>query len=134
MSFSVFEVKWLAVLVSGVAYFAFGAFWYGMFAKPWMAAIGKTKDQLESKPSNYIVSLVVEIVTVYFVAVALNAFGITGILDAIFVAAVVWFGFSLLPAIVHYVYDGRTFKLLVLNKGYDFVAFVIASIILAVWR
>jgi hypothetical protein len=67
------------------------------------------------------------------VAVGLNAFGAMGILDGIFVAALLWFAFSLLPAIVHYAYEDRTFGLLAINKGYDFVGMVVAGIILSVW-
>jgi hypothetical protein len=134
MSFAVFHVNWWAVLVSGVAYFAIGAAWYGFLAEPWMKGIGKTRDELESKPTDYIVSLICEILVAYFVAVALGAFGAAGVLDAIFVGAVVWFGFSLLPTIVHYAYEDRTFSLLAINKGYDFVGIEIAAIILSVWQ
>ena len=134
MSFSVFSVNGWAVLVAGVAYFVIGALWYGAFAKPWMAGIGKTQDELQSNPVDYILSLLAEILIAFGIAVALNAFGASGVLEAIFIAALLWFAFSLLPAIVHYAYEDRTFTLLAINKGYDFAGMVIASIILAVWR
>jgi hypothetical protein len=101
MSFDVFPVNIWVVLVSGVAYFAIGAGWYMGFAQPWIRGIGKRAEELESRASDYIVSLIAEILIVYFVAVALNEFGASGVLDAVFVAALVWFGFSLLPTIVH---------------------------------
>ena len=134
MSFAVFTVNWWAVLVAGVAYFIVGAIWYMALANPWMKGIGKTRDQIQSKTTDYIVSLISELIVAYALAVALNAFGITNVLDAIFVAAVMWFGFSLLPTIVHYAYEGRTFGLLAINKGYDLVAFIVAAIILSLWR
>jgi hypothetical protein len=133
MSFEVFQVNVWAVLVSGVAYFAIGAVWYGVFAEPWMKGIGKTRDELQSDPIDYVLSLLAEILIAYGVAVGLNAFGAMGILDGIFVAALLWFAFSLLPAIVHYAYEDRTFGLLAINKGYDFVGMVVAGIILSVW-
>jgi hypothetical protein len=133
MSFDVFSVNIWAVLVSGVAYFAIGAFWYGIFSKAWMAGIGKTAEDLQSRASDYIVSLICEIGIAFGVAVGLNAFGASSILDAIFVATLLWFGFSLLPTIVHYAYEDKTFSLLAINKGYDLVGMIVASIILAVW-
>ncbi|MFP4378282.1 MAG: DUF1761 domain-containing protein [Spirochaetales bacterium] len=133
MDFSVFLVNIWAVLVSGVAYFAIGAFWYGAFSKPWMAGIGKTAEELQSQASDYIVSLICEIGIAFAVAIGLNAFGAASILDAIFVATLLWFGFSLLPTIVHYAYEDKTFSLLAINKGYDLVGMIVASIILAVW-
>jgi hypothetical protein len=71
---------------------------------------------------------------VYFaiVAVALNAFGARGIAEGVFVGAVVWFGFSLLPTIIHYAYEDRTLSLLAINKGYDFIGIEVAAIILSV--
>jgi hypothetical protein len=133
MSFDVFQVNVWAVLVSGVAYFVVGAVWYGLLAEPWMRGIGKSRDQLESNPVDYIVSLICEIGLAFFLAVGLNAFGAVGILDGIFVAALLWFGFSLLPTIVHYAYEDRTFSLLVINKGYDLVGLVVAGVILSLW-
>lgn len=134
MVFTVFQVNVWAVLVSGLAYFAIGAGWYGFLAEPWMKGIGKTRDELESDPKDYVVSLIAELAIAYFVAVALNAFGVTAVAEGVFVGAVVWFGFSLLPSIIHYAYEDRTFSLLAINKGYDFVGIEIAAIILSVWR
>lgn len=134
MSFSVFAVNGWAVLVSGVVYFAVGALWYGVFSTAWMKGIGKSRDQLQSKPVNYVVALAAEIGIAFVVAVLLRAFGAAGVPDGIFVGALVWFGLSLLPAIVHYAYEGRSFGLLAINKGYDFLGIVVASIILSVWR
>lgn len=134
MSFAVFSVNWWAVLVSGLAYFVSGAVWYGVFAVPWMKEVGKTRDQLNPRASDYILSLLAEVLIAFFVAVGLNAFGVTGVADAVFVGAVIWFGFSLLPSIVHYTYEDRTFSLPAINLGYDFVGIEIAAIILALWR
>jgi amino acid transporter len=133
MDFSVFQLYWLPTLVAGVAYFVIGAVWYGAFATPWMAGIGKSKDDLQSNPVDYVVSLICELLIAYGISVALRVFGTTGVLDAIFVATVVWFAFSLLPTIVHYAYEDRTFSLLAINKGYDFAGMVVAAVILQVW-
>jgi hypothetical protein len=75
-----------------------------------------------------------EVVIMYFLAVALNAFGIANVWDAVFVGAVVWFGFSLLPAVVHYAYEDRSFGLLAVNKGYDLLGILVGAIIIGVWQ
>ena len=138
--FSIFAVNWWAVLVSGVAYFVIGAVWYGIFGTAWMKGIGKTRDQIQQNPVQYIVSLVAEIGVAVILAVVFRAFGALspdlpfGVFDGIFVATLMWGAFSLLPAIVHYAYEGKTFSLLVINKGYDFLGFNVAAIILTVWK
>ena len=134
MSFEIFTVNIWAVLVSGIAYFAVGALWYGVFAEPWMKGIGKTKEELTPRPLDYVVSLIAEIIIAFAVAVGLNAFGAVGLGDAIFVAALLWFGFSLLPTIVHYTYEERGFALLAINKGYDLLGLLIAAVILTLWQ
>ena len=134
MSFDFLAVNTWAVLVSGVAYFAIGAVWYGLFATPWMAGIGKSSDELESNPVDYLVSLLCEILIAFAVAIGLNVFGVSSLPDAIFVATLLWFGFALLPTIVHYAYEDRTLGLLAINKGYDLVGMVIAAVILYFWR
>ena len=133
MSFTVFQVNLWAVLVSGVAYFVVGALWYGLLGEAWMRGIGKSREELSSDPLDYIVALLSEILIAYGIAVGLNAFGAMSIPDAVFVATLLWFGFSLLPAIVHYAYEDRTLALLAINKGYDFVGMILAAIILTVW-
>ena len=131
--FAVFSVNWLAVLVAGVAYFAIGAAWYGLLAKPWMKGIGKKAEELESKATDYLFSLACETIIAFFVAVALNAFGTGGVLDSLLIGAMLWFGFGLVPTIGHYIYEGRSVSLLAINKGYDLAGILIASIILTVW-
>lgn len=133
MSFAVFTVNSWAVLVSGLAYFVLGALWYGLLGEPWLRHIGRNREDLESRPLDYVVALLCDLLIAFGVAVGLNAFGAQGVADGVFVVTVLWFAFSLLPAIVHYAYEGKTFGLLAINKGYDFVGMVVAAVILSVW-
>ena len=41
-----FAVNWLAVILATVASFAFGAAWYMGLSRLWMAALGRTREQL----------------------------------------------------------------------------------------
>ena len=64
-----FGVNWLAVIVAMVASMALGVAWYMALARPWMAAVGKTREELQpSDPTPYIWSVVVQLVMAYFVA------------------------------------------------------------------
>lgn len=47
----------VAVLVAAVAAYAFGAVWYMVMAKPWMAAAGLSEDTIDRKnPMPFIIS------------------------------------------------------------------------------
>lgn len=50
----------LAVLLAAAAGFAVGAVWYMTLAKPWMAAVGKTEDEIKSdkNPLPFIVAII----------------------------------------------------------------------------
>ena len=40
-------INWLGVILATLASFAFGAGWYMGLSRQWMAALGKTRDQLQ---------------------------------------------------------------------------------------
>ena len=134
MSFSIFVVNYWAVLVSGLVYFIIGALWYGLLSQAWMKGIGKSREELTQRPRDYILSLIAELLVAFVLAVTLNVFGVTGVTEALFVGALLWFGFALLPEIVHYAYEEKPLALLAINKGYDFLGVMLAAIILALWR
>lgn len=53
----------LGIIVAGIAGWAFGAAWYGMMSKPWMAASSLTTEQVSvTNKGIYAVSLVMAIV------------------------------------------------------------------------
>jgi hypothetical protein len=55
-------MNWLAILIATIAGFAFGAAYYMSLSKPWLAAIGKTKEQITAEgkgsPLPFIISIV----------------------------------------------------------------------------
>ena len=55
----------VAVLVAAVAGFATGAVWYMALGKRWMAAVGKTEDEIKSdkNPLPFIVALIGSLLT-----------------------------------------------------------------------
>jgi hypothetical protein len=63
-------VNWIAVLVAGVASFAFGAAYYMSLSKPWMAAVGKTEAEVKANnnPMVFVVAIVAQLVMAYTMA------------------------------------------------------------------
>ncbi len=50
-------MEFLSVIAAAVVAWIFGAVWYGIIAKPWMAASGLTEEAIDRKnPAPYIVS------------------------------------------------------------------------------
>ena len=62
----------VAVWIASIVFFVLGAIWYSVMAAPWMAAIGKTMDELTreqgASPLPYIVGFAAILVMCYTLA------------------------------------------------------------------
>jgi len=111
-----FAVSWLAVVLATVASFAFGAAWYMGLSKQWLAALGKTRDQLNVGYTPFIWSVVVELVMAYFIALLVPALlGEITVVNGLIVAAHMWFGFVLTSMIMNHRYEGMKWSLTLID-------------------
>jgi len=114
-----FDVNWLAVVLATIASFIFGAVWYMALSKQWLAATGKTKDQLGKDISPFIWSVVVEFVMAYFLALLIPV--LTGAVtpgNGALVGAHMWFGFVITSMILGHRYEGAKWSLTVIDGGH----------------
>ena len=74
------ELHWLAILGATVAAFVLGGIWYGpLFGKAWMAALGKTEEELQPSPTPFVVSFFTALVTCITVAYLMAALDVQGV-------------------------------------------------------
>ena len=130
-----FTVNVWAVLVATVVYFALGAAWYMALSKPWMAAVGFTRAQLEqgSNPAIYGVTFVLEAVAVFTLAVLLRNTGLTGIVGGASLGALVGIGIWFALMSVTFMYESRRPTLFLIDGGYHVLALTLAGAILGAW-
>lgn len=101
----------LAIGLAAVAGFAFGAVYYMSLSKQWLAAIGKTKEEISGKRSiaPFVTSFVALVVMAWVLAGTLGHLGpgqVTlknGIISALFV----WVGFVATTVAVNNAFGGR---------------------------
>lgn len=112
-----FAVNWLAVILATVASFAFGAAWYMGLSRQWLAALGRSKEQLGVSYTPFIWSVAVELVMAYFLALLtpLLAGEIT-VAGGMIVAAHMWFGFVLTSMIMNHRYEGMKWSLTIIDS------------------
>ncbi|UYN98690.1 MAG: DUF1761 domain-containing protein [Devosia sp.] len=130
-----FAVNWLAVILATVGSFAFGAVWYMVLANPWLAAIGKSKDEIDSKDvTPFIWSAIVLFVIAYFIALLTPAvMGETNVANGLLLGAHMWLGFILTSMILNHRYEGRSWNLTLINGGYLLVVCLIDGLVVGLF-
>lgn len=130
-----FTVNVWAVLVAAVGYFALGAVWYMVLSKPWMAAVGFTRADVErgSNPAIFAVTFVCEAVAVFALAVLLGNTTLSGLAGGATLGA--WIGIGIWFALmsVTFIYENRKPALFLIDGGYHVLALTAAGAILGAW-
>ena len=130
-----FGVNWLAVIAAMVASMALGVAWYMALSKPWMAAVGKTREELQpSDPTPYIWSVVVQLVMAYFVALLTPLlFGSTNVANGALCGLHAWVGFVITSMILNHRYQRARWSLTVIDGGYLLGVLVVQGIVIGLF-
>lgn len=130
-----FAVNWLAVIVATVASMALGFAWYMILAKQWMAAVGKTREELRpNDPTPYIWSVVVQFVMAYFIAVLTPAlFDATNVVTGILCGVNMWLGFVITSMILNHRYQGAKWSLTLIDGGYLLGVLIVQGIVVGLF-
>ena len=134
-------VNYIAVLVAAVVNIVLGFLWYGpLFGKPWMAMMGFTKESMDQAKKkgmakNYALmalgSLVMSYVLAHSFVFASTYTATTGVVGGLMVGFWSWLGFIAPVTMGTVLWEGKSWKLWILNSGYYFVGLLIMGVILA---
>lgn len=129
-----FAVNWLAVVLATVASFAFGAAWYMGLSRQWLAALGRTREELDVGYTPFVWSVVVEFVMAYFIALLTPALlGEVTVVGGMIVGAHMWFGFVLTSMIMNHRYEGMKWSLTVIDSLHLLGVLVIQGAVIGVF-
>jgi hypothetical protein len=132
------KIKYLAVLVAAIIHWLLGGVWYGvLFKNPFMSRI--TPQQLQQMHSvnegmalgtAFIMSLLLCYILAHFIQYTKARSAMAGAQTAFWL----WLGFIVTTNIATVLFEARPRGLFLINVAYQFVACIIAGVILAVWR
>lgn len=112
-------MNWLAILIATVAGFAFGAAYYMSLSKPWLAAIGKTKEQIAAEgkgsPLPFIVSIVALAVMAVVLAGTIGHIGPVTLKNGVVSALFIWVGFVITTMAVNNAFGQRKASLTIID-------------------
>lgn len=127
-------LNWWAILVATAAAFALGYVWYGpVFGKAWLAALGKTEDELQPSPTPFVVSFVAALATCVVVAALMNGLGMTGVADGAVFGLLTGVGFIAAAMASDSAFCGWGWKLWAIQAGYRVAYSVIMGAIIGSW-
>ena len=127
-------LNWWAILVATAAAFVLGGIWYGpVFGKAWLAAIGKSADDLKPSPMPFIVSFFTALLTCIVLAMLMNALGIATLGGGLAMGALVGVGFIATAMASDTAFCGWGMRLFLIQSGYRVVYSIIMGAVLGVW-
>jgi len=145
-------INYLAVLVAGIVIFVLGGLWYSpiLFARRWIALQGRTEEQERAQAAAANMPLLYVGAFVTSLLIGLTPAGILGHIgrDPVMAEAgggvsaahgaiigfMCWLGFAASTSYATATFSGKPRQLWLIDTAYNLVCFVLAGIILAVWR
>ena len=131
-------VNWLAVGVAAVASMALGAAWYMVLAKQWMAALGKTREQVMAGSGGnvtpFVIAFLMQLVMAYSLALFVpKLMGATTVTNGLIVGFHVWIGFVITSMIINHRYQGNKWSLTVIDGGYLLGVLLVQAVVIGLF-
>ena len=129
-------INYLAILVAAVAGWLAGAAWYMLLAKPWMAAVGIRREQIEAARARsggwlpFLLAFVACVVMAWVLAGLIGHIGRVSVRSGIISGAFCWFGFVVTTMLVNYSFAMRSRMLLLIDAGHWLVVLALMGAII----
>jgi uncharacterized protein (DUF983 family) len=104
------QVEWIALIAAFVTSYAFSAAFYLTLTKPWLAAIGKTKEQVQAEggPVAYVVAILGQLVIAYVLMNLMASLGVASVGGAVALAVSLWLGFIVTTMLINHRFQGAS--------------------------
>jgi hypothetical protein len=126
------------VWIASIVFFVLGAIWYSLLAGPWLAAIGKTMEEMNREqgpsPMPYVVGFIAILVMCYTLAWLIGRLQATTLVGGLRVGATVAIGFIAATLALNYGFEARPLVLWLINSAYVVAGLAIAGAIIGGWK
>jgi hypothetical protein len=125
-----------AILVAAVVNQVLGGLWYGaIFAKPWMALIGKPLAELEGVGGiAYVIAFFGSLAMATTLAIVFRRAGTSTAVEGALFGALFGIAFVMAPWVTNGVFEVRPLGLSLIDSGYPVVGLTLMGSILGAWK
>ena len=133
-------INTLAVIIAAVAGWLTGALYYGVLAKPWVAAHGKTMEAFKAEQAAhkgtvhawlpFALAFLAELAMAYVLAGMVGHLGAVTIRSAVISGLFVWAGFMVTTMLVNNTFSGRRYILTVIDAGHWLAVIVVMGVVI----
>ncbi len=134
------SLNWWAIIVAIVFNQVLGAAWYSTLAKPWMAEVGLTDDDMEAMKGTprqwypYVLAIVLAFVFTLVLALLGQGLDTDSFGEGLGLGLMAGAGFVLTSHGINYAFEGRSLRLWAINAGYPLISYSVIGVLLALWR
>lgn len=114
------SINWIAVIAAAVVAWLFGAAWYMLLSKPWMASAKLDPTTMQRSIAPFFVSFVAEIVMAVIFSMLLGTltFGEPSVIAGVMFGLIFWFGFIATTLVTNHRYQGFDWGLTLIDGGH----------------
>lgn len=138
------NINYIMVLVAAASSMVLGSLWFGpLFGKKWQVLSGMTEEKMKAAKARgmaklYILAAVGALLMSYVLAHALifaSAYlKVSGISAGLMVGFWNWLGFIAPVTLGVVLWEGKSWKLWMLNNSYQLVSLLLMGVILSLWE
>jgi hypothetical protein len=123
-------INYIAVVIAALAGFGTGTAWYMTLSKAWLAAVGKTKEDLPQSSRPFIITIVALLVMAWMLAGLIGHMGEVTILNGVISGFFVWLGFVITTMAVNHAFGGARPMLTLIDGGHWLAVLLIQGAII----
>ena len=133
------SLNYLAIIVGVVINQILGATWYRAWAKPWMADVGLTMEDMEAMKGTpmqwlpYVIAIVSALVFTFVLALLIQGLEANNAVEGLLLGLLVSVGAVVTAYATTYSFESRSLRLFLINSGYPIISYAIIGLLLAAW-
>lgn len=134
------KINHKATIVAGIVYYAIQSAWFTVFGKAWLAALGKTLQQimseLDGKPywPLYVTAFVCDLVLAYAIAYVFSLTGARGVAAGTKLALILGVFVVAPVTLTNYVFEMHPLALVMIDAGCAVLGFLVMGAIIGGWQ